>query len=225
MLPRVIMHNTVSLDGAIKDFEMDLGLHYELAGKIKADAHLVGSETAKAGVETFTEEVPEEEPSDFIKPVAKPNDTRPYWVIPDSKGKLKGLLHVYRRSCYCRGIIVIITNQTPDEYLQYLKDRNYDIILAGEDKVNFRSALEMLNSKYNVRTVLVDSGGILAGVLVRQGLVNEISLIISPVIAGNRSQNLFRTFENKVNLDLIKADRLKGNHVLVVYRVLRNITS
>jgi 2,5-diamino-6-(ribosylamino)-4(3H)-pyrimidinone 5'-phosphate reductase len=83
----------------------------------------------------------------------------------------------------------------------------------------------MLNSKYNVRTVLVDSGGILAGVLVRQGLVNEISLIISPVIAGNRSQNLFRTFENKVNLDLIKADRLKGNHVLVVYRVLRNITS
>jgi 2,5-diamino-6-(ribosylamino)-4(3H)-pyrimidinone 5'-phosphate reductase len=127
MLPRVIMHNTVSLDGAIKDFEMDLGLHYELAGKIKADAHLVGSETAKAGVETFTEEVPEEEPSDFIKPVAKPNDTRPYWVIPDSKGKLKGLLHVYRRSCYCRGIIVIITNQTPDEYLQYLKDRNYDI--------------------------------------------------------------------------------------------------
>ena len=183
------------------------------------------SETAKAGVETFTEEVPEEEPSDFIKPVAKPNDTRPYWVIPDSKGKLKGLLHVYRRSCYCRGIIVIITNQTPDEYLQYLKDRNYDIILAGEDKVNFRSALEMLNSKYNVRTVLVDSGGILAGVLVRQGLVNEISLIISPVIAGNRSQNLFRTFENKVNLDLIKADRLKGNHVLVVYRVLRNITS
>jgi len=218
------MHNTISLDGAMKDFEIDLGLHYELAGKIKADAHLVGSETAKTGIETFTEEVPEEEPSDFTKPATKPNDTRPYWVIPDSKGTLKGLLHVYRRSCYCKDIIIITTNKAPADYLQYLKERNYDTIIAGEEQINYRSALETLNSKYTVRTVLVDSGGVLAGILIKQGLVNELSLLISPVIAGKPSSNLFRTFENKVNLELIKADRLKGNHVHVVYRVLRNIT-
>ncbi len=224
MLPRVIMHNTVSLDGAIKDFEVDLGLHYEIAGKIKAEAHLVGSETAKTGVEAFTDKVPEEESADFVKPAVKPNDTRPYWVIPDSKGKLKGLLHVYRRSCYCKDIIIITTNQAPADYLQYLKERNYETIVAGEDQVNYRAALETLNSKYNVRTVLVDSGGVLDGILIKQGLLNEISLLISPVIAGKQSVNLFRTFENKANLELIKADRLKGNHVLVVYRVLRNIS-
>ncbi len=225
MLPRVIMHNTISLDGAIKDFEVDLGLHYELAGKIRADAHLVGSETAKTGIESFTDEIPQEEQSDFDKPAAKQNDPRPYWVIPDSKGKLKGLLHVYRRSCYCKDIIIITTTTAPIDYLQYLKERNYDTLIAGDDQINYKTALEMLNSKYRIRTVLVDSGGVLDGILINQGLINEISILISPVIAGNKSLNLFRTFEKKINLDLIKTDRLKGNHVLIVYRVLRNITS
>lgn len=224
MLPRVIMHNTVSLDGAINDFEIDIGLHYELAGKIRADAHLVGSETAKTGVETFTEKVPIEEPSDFTKPPIKLGDKRPYWVIPDSKGKLKGILHVYRRSCYCKDLIIIVTNQTPPDYIQYLKDRHYDVITAGIDSVNYRNALETLTARYKIRKVLVDSGGVLNGILLDQGLINEISLLISPVIADKQTQTLFRTVKNKVNLELIKTECLKGNHVRVVYKVLRRIS-
>jgi 2,5-diamino-6-(ribosylamino)-4(3H)-pyrimidinone 5'-phosphate reductase len=47
MSPRVIMYNSISIDGSVKDFELDIGLHYELADKIKADAHLIGSENGK----------------------------------------------------------------------------------------------------------------------------------------------------------------------------------
>ena len=78
MSPKVIMFNTISVDGSIKDFELDIGLHYEVADKIRADAHLIGSETAKTGVEMFTEYIPPEEQSDFSKPMIKEGELRPF---------------------------------------------------------------------------------------------------------------------------------------------------
>jgi hypothetical protein len=82
------MFNTISIDGKIKDFELDIGLHYEVAGKIRADAHPVESETARTRLEFFTEKVPLEELSDFAKPVKKVDETKAYWVFSDAKGKL-----------------------------------------------------------------------------------------------------------------------------------------
>jgi 2,5-diamino-6-(ribosylamino)-4(3H)-pyrimidinone 5'-phosphate reductase len=217
------MYNTVSIDGAIKDFELDIGLHYEIADKIKADAHLIGSETAKTGIEMFTQIVPAEEEVDFSRPSAKPNETKPYWVISDSKGRLKGLLHVYRRSCYCRDVIVIITETTPEGYLFYLKERDYIVITAGKERIDFREALDKLSNYYNVKTVLTDSGGGLTSVLLAEGLVDEVCLLFSPVIVGKKATNLFRNLANPVNLELIRSERIKGNHLLVFYRVLTNI--
>jgi 2,5-diamino-6-(ribosylamino)-4(3H)-pyrimidinone 5'-phosphate reductase len=223
MSPRVIMFNTISVDGSIKDFELDIGLHYEVADKIKADAHLIGSETAKTGVEIFTENIPPEEQSDFNKPIIKEGELRPFWVLSDSKGKLKGLLHVYRRSCYCKDVIVIVTNKTPEDYINYLKERNYNIIVAGEESIDFRAALDKLSLYYSVQSVLTDSGGGLTSTLLKDGLVDEVALLISPVIVGKDSTNLFRYLENKVNLELIRSERIRGNHMLVIYRVLSNI--
>ncbi len=216
------MFNSVSVDCAIKDFELDIGLHYELADRVKADAHLIGSETARTGIEIYTENIPEEESSDFVKPTVKAGDLRPVWVISDGKGKLKGLLHVYRRSCYCKDVIVLVTDKTPEDYLSYLKERNYNVVSAGEDRVDYHLALDKLAVQFNVRTVLTDSGGGLNNVLLKEGLVDEVGLVISPVIVGKNATSLFRTLENKVNLELIRSERIKGNHMLVFYRVLTN---
>ncbi len=223
MSPRVIMFNTISVDGSIKDYELDIGLHYEVADKIKADAHLIGSETARTGVESFTEKVPPENPSDFNKPIIKEDETKPFWVLVDSKGKLKGMLHVYRRSCYCKDIIVIVTSKTPEDYINYMKERNFNMVVAGDENIDFKLALDKLAMYFGVRTVLTDSGGALTSVLLSEGLVDELALLISPVIVGKDSTNLFRTLENKVNLELIRSERIRNNHLLVVYRVLSNI--
>ena len=58
MLPKVIMHNSISLDGSVKDFEVNMGLHYQIAGSYGADVHLIGSNTAKIGMEMFLPEIP-----------------------------------------------------------------------------------------------------------------------------------------------------------------------
>jgi 2,5-diamino-6-(ribosylamino)-4(3H)-pyrimidinone 5'-phosphate reductase len=46
--PRVVVHNTVSLDGRLSGFPVDLGLHYEVAATIPHDAILTGSATLLA---------------------------------------------------------------------------------------------------------------------------------------------------------------------------------
>jgi hypothetical protein len=45
VLPKVIIHNSVSLDGSLTDFEPNMGLHYQIAGNYPPDAHLIGSNT------------------------------------------------------------------------------------------------------------------------------------------------------------------------------------
>ena len=52
MLPHVIIHNVVSLDGRNSGFEPDLGLFYGLIGEWREDATLVGCDTLlSAGAE------------------------------------------------------------------------------------------------------------------------------------------------------------------------------
>ena len=105
MLPKVIVHNSVSIDGSLINFEVNMSLHYRIAGDFDAEMHLVGSNTAKSGIDLFLKEIPKETPDDF----KKPNKEGILWVIPDTTGKMKGLLHILRQSEYCKDVIILIS--------------------------------------------------------------------------------------------------------------------
>ena len=94
MLPNVVVHNSVSLDGSLTNFEVNMSLHYEIAGRYKPDAHLIGSNTIKTGIELYGS-APPEDSNDFKKP--DKDDNLPFWVIPDTKGILRYRLHEIRR--------------------------------------------------------------------------------------------------------------------------------
>ena len=82
MLPKVILHNAVSLNGRIDGFPLDLYQYYELIATRKEDATLAGSETfLKAAVEA-----PHEDESAFLPPKIDPTDSRALLAIPDSRG-------------------------------------------------------------------------------------------------------------------------------------------
>jgi 2,5-diamino-6-(ribosylamino)-4(3H)-pyrimidinone 5'-phosphate reductase len=220
MLPKVVIYNTISLDGAIKDFSVDIALHYEVAGRIGAQVMLVGSETARTGIELYSKKTPEQ-PSDWVKPKIKEDDKRGYWVIADSRGKLNGLLHIYRQSGYGKDVIVLVSNTTPKEYLDYLKARNYDYIVAGDDHVDYRLALEELNRRYGFDTVATDTGGVLVAELLKQGLVDEVMLMVAPEIVGEKAVTLFRYIAQPAKLELISCEPVKG-HVLMTFKVPKN---
>ncbi|MBN1369743.1 MAG: dihydrofolate reductase family protein [Dehalococcoidaceae bacterium] len=217
---KVIVHNSVSLDGSVTGFEVDMGLHYAVAGRYGANAHLIGSATVKTGVELYGDGVPAEKEEDFNKP-ARPAHL-PYWVIVDTGGVCKGLLHTARSFEYCRDVIILVSGKTGKDYLEYLEQRNYDYLVVGDEHVDFQEAFELLRAKYAVNTILIDSGPVLNGILLGKGLVDEISLLVHPVIVGRDSYNLFSMAGSgeQIKLILLGSELLDGGLVLLRFQAV-----
>ncbi len=216
MLPKIILHNSVSLDGSLTNFDPNMGIHYQIAGKYNADVHLIGSNTIKVGIELFGGDTNPEEKTDFMKPERA--DHLPRWVIIDTKGTLKGVLHTCRRFKFCRDVVVLLSEETPTEYLEHLEERNYDYHIVGKKHVDLRKSLELLSENYGVKTVLTDTGRILGNLLLNQGFVNEISLLIHPAIVGTTSYNMFKLANKNTKMKLNKVEKIE-NLVWLVYTV------
>ena len=215
MLPRVIVHNSISVNGSLINFEVNMPLHYKIAGHFNADMHLVGSNTAKIGIDLFLKEIPQETQDDF----KKPNKKGILWAIPDTTGKMKGLLHVLRQSEYCRDVIVLLSEKTSEEYISYLKERNYDYYVVGKDKCNLKQSLELLYEKYAAKTILTDKGSILGNLLIEDGLVSEISLLIHPMVVGKKAYNMFAYLDENLKLELIKKESFEKGYTWNLYQV------
>jgi 2,5-diamino-6-(ribosylamino)-4(3H)-pyrimidinone 5'-phosphate reductase len=216
-MPKIIIHNSISIDGSLSSFEPNMELHYQIAGRYHPDIHLIGSNTITAGIELYGDTIPPEEASDFEKPKRKKNLS--LWVLIDSKGKLEGLLHTCRRFEMCRDVIVLVSKSTPQRYLHYLDERKYDHHCIGHDSVDLRQALILLSKEYHAKTILTDTGRILGNLLLNQGLVDEISLLIHPVIVGNKSYNMFRDIQKNLLISLLKCEQLEKQYVWLVYKV------
>jgi 2,5-diamino-6-(ribosylamino)-4(3H)-pyrimidinone 5'-phosphate reductase len=219
MMPKIVIHNSISLDGSLTNFEPNMGLHYQIAGNYRPDVHLIGSNTIEAGIELYGNGVPPEEKTDFEKP--KRNKNLPYWVVVDTKGKLRGLLHTCRRFEFCRDVIVLVSEKTPKAYLQYLKQRNYDHHIVGKNHVDLKKAILLLSDKYKAKTILTDTGRILSNILLSKGFVDEISLLVHPIIVGNNSYNMFSDIAKSQSLKLIECEILEKQYTWLVYKPYR----
>ncbi|MCK5559029.1 MAG: dihydrofolate reductase family protein, partial [Thermoplasmata archaeon] len=93
--------------------------------------------------------------------------------------------------------------------------------------VDLRAALEQLAEKYDIKTIRVDSGGTLNGVLLREGLVDEINVLIAPAaIGGTSPQSIYRAedlvkAEDVINLKLVHFEKLKDGYVWLKYEVIK----
>jgi len=179
MLPKVILHTAASLDGRITNFPADLELYYTLAAQWNPDAVLFGSSTILAAP---TLEVPAEHREMFTPPTDGP-DPRPLMAIADSRGRVR-CWETLRTWPYMRDLVALCSDSTPEDYLSYLRSCKVGAVVTGKNQVDMRSALEELNRQYGVRVVRVDSGGTLNSVLLHAGLVDEVSVLIHPFIAG-----------------------------------------
>lgn len=220
MLPQVIVHNSISMDGSLTGFEPNMELHYRIAGSYKAKVHLIGSNTVKAGIELYGDGIPPEEESDFEKP--QRNKRLPYWVIPDSSGKLEGMLHTCRRFEFCRDVLMLVSETTPDEYFEYLRERNYSFHVVGKKQVDLEESLKLLSSHYGLKKVLTDTGRILGNLLITQGFVSKPSLLIHPVIVGKRSYNMFGNLDEKISLRLSEREFSPGGYMWLVYSIKKS---
>jgi 2,5-diamino-6-(ribosylamino)-4(3H)-pyrimidinone 5'-phosphate reductase len=226
VLPRVIIHNMVSADGRMDWITPDLGLYYEVAGRWQVDAILSGSETILAGLGDL--EAPEQDKgSDPSHEDSGTPRRGPLMVIVDSRGRIRPW-QLLRNQPYWRDAIALVSLATPEPYLAHLEEEGVEFILAGEDQVDLQAALEALYSRHGVRTVRVDSGGTLNGVLLREGLVDEISLLVDPSLVGGTSPRSFfvapdlKSPENLIDLRLTHIEQLRDGMVWLRYDIVRS---
>src|SRR5690606_17660341 len=206
---------------------------YELISIWKEDATLAGSHTFLQAASV----APPEDESAFVPPKMDPGDKRAILVIPDSRGRIR-TWHYLRSLPYWRHFVALCSKSTPQNYLDYLKERHIDCIIAGEDHVDLKMALEELYSQYSVRVVRVDAGGTLNGLLLRQGLVSEVSVLLYPILVGGETtSSIFRATdlpaaddadialgkgaEGTISLQLMQAEKLKGDIMWLRYEVRR----
>ena len=141
----------------------------------------------------------------------------------DTKGKLKGLLYYLRRFEYCKDIVILISERTGQDYRQYLKERNYGYFICRDDKVDYHRSLKFLRDKLDAETVFVDAGPTLNRILLEKGLIDEISLLVHPVLTGKMPAKLLKRLNSNKNikLKLIECKAVNGEYALLNYEVVK----
>ena len=81
-------------------------------------------------------------------------------------------------------IAVLLSERVSDDYLAALRDRGVSYLLAGPHEVDLPLALEKIAAQYGVHTLMLEGGGRINGGMLRAGLVDEISVLVAPVVDG-----------------------------------------
>jgi 2,5-diamino-6-(ribosylamino)-4(3H)-pyrimidinone 5'-phosphate reductase len=85
--------------------------------------------------------------------------------------------------------------------------------------------LEELTRRFGAQTVRVEAGGTLNGVLLEQGLVDEVGVLIHPVLAGGTNPTTMFQASSAANspgvthLHLTNVQRLEDDYVWLRYDV------
>jgi riboflavin biosynthesis pyrimidine reductase len=182
MKPYVLCHMVSSIDGRIlasrqrPKGNLTPGLFETLHDQLVTEppgggSWLCGRVTAQEFARGKTE--PAYPPSD--------RDVENWGIFLDAHGKA-----VWRRAdCGGDAILVILTEAVPDSHLAGLRGDGVSYIFAGKREIDLAAALETLNRELGIKRLFLEGGGGANGALLRAGLVDEISLVINPVVDGS----------------------------------------
>lgn len=163
--PTVVLHVAVSLDGSTAGFEPDVSRFYELAATWHEDVTLAGADTVLAQEAALAQaELP------------GPAPAGPTLAVVDGRGRVTAW-RALRDAGYWSDVVAVHTTTTAP------RRHGFPEIVAGSERVDLAAMLHALRERYGARTVRVDSGGALNGALLDAGLVDEVSLVVHPVLA------------------------------------------
>ena len=205
--PYVICHMTTSIDGKVTGehlarpgHERVSELYYQINRDLQADAYACGRVTMEG---SFT--------SGWYPDLAKyppvQNEfsamdhlvdelTGFYAVAFDPHGRLgwksDRIIDVDKDPGYDNAqIIEVLTHDVDPRYLTYLQATGIPYLFAGDAEIDIAEALHKLKSYFGIEKLLLEGGSILDGAFQRAGVVDELSLVVDPVVGGAEGKPLF----------------------------------
>ena len=194
--PYIICHMTTSIDGkvtgeflSLPESEAAVEAYYEINRKYKADAYACGRVTMEGSftggfqpdLTPFSDAKVER--TDYIADT----EANFFAVAFDRKGRLgwtDSRIHDEDPGYDDAHIINVMCEElVSDAYLAYLKRIGVSYLFAGKTELNLLLAAEKLKALFGIETLLLEGGSVINGAFQREGLVDELSLVVSPVVA------------------------------------------
>lgn len=88
-------------------------------------------------------------------------------------------------------IIEVLSEAVDERYLGYLKVKEIPYIFAGKDAIDIELALTKLKRIFGAETLLLEGGSVINGAFQRAGVIDQLSLVVAPVVADKADKPLF----------------------------------
>lgn len=200
--PYTICHMLMSIDGKVTgDFlfqpsaEKHTEEYYRINRAFKADAFICGRITMEGSFTggwypDLTDYTAVSAKEDHV---VKSTDNF-YAVAFDRKGRLGWKSAVIEDEDPGYGgaqIIEVLTKAADGRYLRYLQEIGVSYIFAGDEEIDIPLALSKLYELFGIQRVLLEGGSVINGAFQKAGVIDELSLVLVPTVAGKDSNSLF----------------------------------
>ncbi|MEL1254134.1 dihydrofolate reductase family protein [Flavobacterium sp. DGU38] len=191
MKPKIICHMMSSVDGRLfperytlpfdgKDLFDVVGRYFEVSYKLNGDAVIMGRSTLQkyfiSGIfenKNYTAAI---NPITFIGDRSSEKNM----IVIDSSGKTS-----YKdKNGVEDNIIAVLSEKVSDQYLSHLQKHGVSYVFAGEKGDDIAKAMEVLAAEFGLKNIILEGGGIINGIFLKAGLIDELSLMIYPGIDG-----------------------------------------
>ena len=228
--PKIICHILQSVDGNIDGdfFTMpELSPAYRAFSRIReeyaCDAVISGATTAAEIYRgRFVDNLPTSSER-WPRTDWKARQADRYAVVIDGTGSVRWVSGSVERRGEKLHVIVVLQENASDAYISHLRKAGVSYIFAGKDSMDLPLAARKLKELFGIESMLLSGGGVVDWSFLQAGLIDEISLVVPPVIDGG--VRLPSAFDDSplavghapVALHLTDVQRLEGDALWLRY--------
>jgi len=208
--PHVIFSAAITLDGKLAtrtgdsklSSKVDKNRVHKLRSKV--DAILIGKNTAKL-----------DDPLLSVHHAKKKNPIR---IILDSNATISSSSRILK-TCSKIPTIIAVSKKAQKKNLQKLEKFPVQVIVSGKYRVNIKKLLTTLR-KQGIKNILVEGGGTVNWAFVKENLVDEAIITITPYLAGGMTATTlvdgdgFSTIAKSIRLKLKSVSKMKNEVIL-----------
>ena len=147
-----------------------------------------------------------------------------YAVIVDGEGKIHWQSGMVERRGDKMHVVTILQENASNAYIAQLRQAGVSYVFAGKDSLDLPLAVRKLKEQFGIEKMLLSGGGIVDWAFLQAGLIDEISLVIPPVIDGGTGlasafdDSAFAVNHCPKSLELIDVQRLAGDCIWLRYQ-------
>ena len=175
--PHITLSGAITLDGKLATRTGDSKLStkrdkirvYKLRSKV--DAIIIGKNTAKI--------------DDPLLSIHNIKGKNPIRIILDSNGTIDTNSRIIK-TCSKIPTIIAVSKKAKPKNLEKLKKFPITVLVCGNDKINIKNLLKILKQK-KIKNVLLEGGGITNWTFVKENLVDDIIITVTPYLVGGNT--------------------------------------